>query len=136
MTDAYTKSLPELVNDLETEFKEFAATRVAMLRSEMSDKLSSLKAALPALVTGLVLLWTCWLLFTALLVTAIATAFASPWGWVYAFLIVAGGYLLLGLMLAVGAWSKLKETKLIPARTLRVLKQDELWLETEARIQI
>lgn len=136
MNSAHTKSLPEVVNELKVELKEFIATRLAMLRSEMSDKLSSFKAAVPALLLGLVLLWTCWLLFTATLVTAIATAFASPWGWVFAFLIVAGAYLLLGLMLAVGAWSKLKETKLAPQRTLRVLKQDEVWLQTEARTQI
>jgi Putative Actinobacterial Holin-X, holin superfamily III len=136
MTNAYTKPLPEIAHDLKEELKEFVATRLAMLRSEMSEKLSSCKAAMPAMVLGLVLLWTSWLLFTALLVTAIATAFSSPWGWVFAFLIVTGAYLLLGLMLAVGAWSKLKQTKLVPERTLRVLKQDEVWLQTEAKTQI
>ena len=136
MNNGFTKSVPEVVNDLKGELKDFVATRLAMLRSEMSEKLSSFKAALPALIVGLVLLWTCWLLFTGLLVTAIATAFSSPWGWVYAFLIVAGAYLLLGLMLALGAWSKLKRTNLVPARTIRVLKQDEVWLQTEAKTQI
>jgi hypothetical protein len=136
MTNAYTKPLPEVANDLKEELKEFVATRFAMLRSEMSEKLASYKAAMPAMILGLVLLWTCWLLFTALLVTALATAFSSPWGWVFAFLIVAGAYLLLGLILAVGAWSKLKRTKLAPERTWRVLKQDEVWLQTEARTQI
>ncbi len=136
MTDAYTKSLPEIVNELKVELKDFVATRVAILRSEMRDKLSSLKEAVPALIIGLVLLWTAWLLFTGFLVTAIAFAFSTPWGWVWAFLIVAAGYLLLGGLLASGGVSKLKQTKLVPERTLRVLKQDEVWLQTEAKTQI
>lgn len=135
MTNGYTKSLPEIVNELKFELKDFVATRAAMLRSEMREKWSSLKMSLPALLVGIVLLSTAWLLFTALLVTAIAKAFASPWAWVYAFLIVGGGYLLLGLMIMMGVVSKLKQTKLLPERTLRVLRQDEVWLETEAKIQ-
>jgi MFS family permease len=136
MSNGYTKSLPEVVNDLKSELKDFVATRVAMLRSEMSEKVSSLKEAVPALIVGLALLWIGGLLFTGFLVTAIATAFSSPWGWVWAFLILAAAYLLLGGMLSMGGVAKLKKTKLVPERTLRVLKQDEVWLQTEAKTQI
>ncbi len=136
MNNGYTKSLPEVINDLKVELKDFVATRLAMLRSEMSEKMSAFKAAVPSLILGLTLLLTAWLLFTGFLVTVIALAFASPWGWVWAFLIVAAAYALLGGMLAVGGLSKLKQTKLVPERTLRVLKQDEVWLQTEARTQI
>ncbi len=136
MTNEYTKSLPEVVNDLKVEVKDFVATRVAMLRSEMSGKLSSLKEAVPALIAGLVLLGMGGLLFTGFVVTAIALAFGTAWGWAWAFLIVAAAYLLIGGMLAVGGLAKLKSTKLIPERTIRVLKQDEVWLQTEAKTQI
>jgi Putative Actinobacterial Holin-X, holin superfamily III len=102
----------------------------------MSEKLSAYKTAVPSLVLGLTLLLTAWLLFNGFLVTAIAFAFATPWGWVWAFLIVAAAYALLGGMLAAGSLSKLKRTKFVPERTLRVLKQDEVWLQTEARTQI
>lgn len=136
MTNGYTKSLPEIINDLKVELKDFVATRLAMLHSEMSEKLSSFKAAVPSLILGLTLLLTAWLLFNGFLVTAIAFAFATPWGWVWAFLIVAAAYALLGGMLAVGGLSKLKQTKLMPERTLHVLRQDEVWFETEARTQI
>ena len=136
MSNGYTKSLPEVVNDLKSELKDFVATRLAMLRSEMSEKLSSFKEAVPALIVGLALLWIGGLLFTGFLVTAIATAFSSPWGLVWAFLIVAAAYLLLGGMLAAGGVAKLKKTRLVPERTVRVLKQDEVWLQTEAKTQI
>jgi len=136
MTNGYTKSLPEVVNDLKAEFKDFVATRLAMLRSEMSAKLSALKEAVPALIAGFALLWIGGLLFTGFLVTVIAMAFSTAWGWAWAFLIVAAAYLLLGGMLAAAGLGKLKKTKLVPERTLRVLKQDEVWLQTEARTQI
>ena len=136
MANGYTKSLPEVVNDLKAELKEFVATRLSMLRSEMRDKLSSFKETIPSLIVGLCLLWIAGLLFTGFLVTAIALAFATPWGWAWAFLIVAGCYGLLGGMIGIGAWSKLKKTNLVPERTVRVLKQDEVWLQSEARTQI
>lgn len=136
MTNGYTKSLPEVVNDLKAELKDFVATRLAMLRTEMSEKLTAIKEAVPAMILGLVLLLTAWVLFTGFLVTAIANAFATPWGWAWAFLIVMAAYLLLGGMLAVGGLKKLKQAKLVPERTLRVLKQDEVWLQSEARTQV
>lgn len=134
MTDGYPRPLAALVNDLKDELKDSAATRLAMLRSEMNEKLSSLKSAVPALVVGLFFLLTAWLVFTGFLVTAIALAFSTPWGWAWAFLIVAGAYLLLGGVLASTGRSKLKRLNLVPERTLRVLKQDEIWLESEAGI--
>lgn len=136
MTNGYAKSLPEIVNELKVELKDFVGTRLAMLRSEMQEKWSSVKLSLPALLGGIVLLMTAWLLLTAVIVTAIANTFANPWAWVFAFLIVGGAYLLVGGMMVMGAVSKLKQTKLLPERTLRVLKQDEVWLQTEAKQQI
>lgn len=136
MTNGYTKSLPEVVNDLKAELKEFVATRLAMLRSEMSEKISAYKEAVPAMVGGAVLLMAGGLLLTGFIVTAIALAFATPWGWAWAFLIVAAAYMLLGGMLVAAGMAKLKRTKLMPERTVRVLKQDEVWLQSEARTQV
>ena len=136
MTNGYTKSLPEVVNDLKAELKEFVATRLAMLRSEMSQKISAYKEAVPAMVGGAVLLMAGGLLLTGFIVTAIALAFATPWGWAWAFLIVAAAYMLLGGMLVAAGMAKLKRTKLMPERTVRVLKQDEVWLQSEARTQV
>lgn len=136
MTNGYTKSLPEVVNDLKLELKDFVATRLAMLRSEMSEKLTGLKEAVPAMVAGIVLLMAGGMLFTGFVVTAIALAFGTAWGWAWAFLIVAAAYMLLGGMLVAAGRAKLARTKLMPERTVRVLKQDEVWLQTEARTQI
>lgn len=136
MSNGYTKSLPEVINDLKQEVKEFVGTRVAILRSELNEKWSSIKSSIPALATGLLVLLTAWLLLTGMLVTAIATAFSSPWGYTFAFLIVGVGYLLLGGMMAAMGWRQITKTGLMPERTLRVLKQDEVWLQTEAKTQL
>ncbi len=136
MANGYTKSLPEVVNDLKAELKDFVATRLSILRVEMREKLSAMKAAVPALIGGAVLLLMSWILFTGFLVTVIALAFGTPWGWVWAFLIVTAAYAFLGGMLAAGGWAKLKQAKLVPERTIRVLRQDEVWLQSEARTQI
>jgi hypothetical protein len=136
MTNGYSKSLPEVVNDLKVELKDFVATRLSIFRTEMGEKLSSLKRGIPALLGGAVLLMMAGLLFTGFLVTVIALAFATAWGWVWAFLIVAGAYALLGGMLAAAGWAKLKQGRLVPERTVRVLKQDEVWLQAEVRTQI
>lgn len=136
MANGYTKSLPEVVNDLRAELKDFVATRLSIFRVEMREKLSSLKAAMPALIVGAVLLLMAWMLFTGFLLTAIALAFGTPWGWAWAFLIVAACYAFLGGMLAAAGRAKLRKANLVPERTIRVLKQDEVWLQSEARIQI
>lgn len=136
MTNGYTKSLPEVVNDLKVEFKDFVGTRVAMLRSEMTEKWSGVKKSIPALAVGGVLLLTAWLLLSWALVAVIAAAISGPWGYAIAFLIVGGGYLLLGGMIAMMAWRQITQTGLKPERTIRVLKQDEVWLQTEAKTQL
>jgi len=136
MSNGYTKTIPEIVSDLKTELKDFIATRVAMLRSEMGEKWSRVKVALPSLMLGLAVLWTAWLLFTGVLVTLIGNAFDSPLRYVYSLLIVFGAYLLPGGMLASSALRRLRQTSLKPERTLRTLKQDEVWLQTEAKTQV
>jgi hypothetical protein len=39
-------------------------------------------------------------------------------------------------MMATMGWRQMTQTGLKPERTLRVLKQDEVWLQTEAKSQL
>jgi amino acid transporter len=125
-----------VAGDLKSEIKEFVSTRVAMLRAEMGEKLSSAKKSLPAMLLGGVLLGTAWLLLTGVLVTAIATAFSGPWAYTISLLIVGIAYLLLGGMVAMMGWRQITQTGFKPERTIGVLKQDEVWLATEAKTQL
>ena len=53
--------------------------------------------------------------------------------WVWAGLIVATLYLIAGLAVGWFAYSELSSAGVAPTRTLEVLKQDQVWMETEAR---
>lgn len=133
-----TKTLAEIVADIKEELKEFVATRIAMLRSEMGRNLGAIKMAAPVLVVGIVLLWTAWLAFSAFLVSVLASAFSGygKWAWVISFLIVAFTYAIAGGLVTFTAVQRLREKGLKPDRTIRVLQQDKLWLQTEAKTQL
>jgi len=137
MPNGSTKSIPEVVEELKEELQEFITTRFAMLRAEFDEKLTSFKMAAPVLAIGLVLLGSAWLVLTGFLVCIIAQAFApSPWNFTVAFLVIGVLYAIVGGAAAYLAWQQLKEKGVKPERTIRVLKQDGVWLQTEAKTQL
>ncbi len=137
MNSGYTKSVAEVLADLKTELLEFFSTRIAMLHSEMEENFQSLKLAAPALIVGLVLLGTAWLLFTGFLVAIIGIAFEpSPWAYVFSMLILAAAYLILGGAMAARAWKRIAEKGITPRRTIYVLQQDKIWIQAETRAHL
>ena len=144
MTNGHAKTVPEAIaelklelNQLKQELNEFISTRVAMLRSEAGEKLRSIKMAAPTMVIGFVLLLTAWLLFSAFLVTIIAQVFMpSPWAYTISFVLVAALYTIVGGAAAYLGWKQLRDTGIKPERTIRVLEQDRIWLQTEAKSQL
>ena len=95
--DINGRSLAGVVAELKEEFKEFVATRLSMLQSELRDKIGTWKAALPAMVIGAVMLATCWLLLTGAIVAAIAVAFGpNPFAPAIALAIVGAVYAIAG----------------------------------------
>lgn len=126
-----------MVADLKEEFKEFVSTRVAMARSEMSEKVAAYKRALPMMVIGGVLLLTAWLLLTAAIVSAIYVAFAgNPWAAFLAFVITCVAYAVFGGLAVLFGIRSLSEAGVAPKRTLKVLKDDQIWISNEARAQL
>ncbi len=140
MTNGYTnngRSVAEVMHEFREDLKDFVTTRIQMLRNEVSEKVGAWKVGLPAMVIGLVLLATAFLLFTAGLVNAIALAFAGqPWGFALSFFIVFALYGLAGGLLVMYGWRTAKAGGITPEKTIRVLKQDQVWLKTEARTQL
>jgi Putative Actinobacterial Holin-X, holin superfamily III len=131
------RTLAGVVAELKDELKDFVQTRVAMLQSEMRDKLSSLKTAAPMIVIGLVLLGTAWLLITGAIVAAIYVAFeGNPFAAAIALVIVGVLYALAGGAAVAFAWREIRQGGLAPRRTIRVLKDDQLWIRNEARVQL
>ena len=131
------RTLAGVVAELKDEMKEFFSTRLAMLRSELKDKVSAWKTALPMIVIGLVLLATCWLLLTGALVAAIAVAFeGNPFAPAIALAVVGAFYAITGGVAVVFAWRDLSEHGVVPERTMRVLKDDQLWIRNQAKVQL
>lgn len=131
------RSFAAVVNDLKVEMKEFVSTRVAMLRSEMREKTESWRRAAPMLVAGIVLLGTAWLLLTGAIVAAIYVAFqGNPWAAFLALIITCFGYAVFGGICALGAIKMIQDTGVAPKRTMRVLKDDQIWISNEARAQL
>jgi hypothetical protein len=128
------RSLAGVINELKAEGKEFLQTRIAMLRSETRDMMSAWKAAVPMIAVGVLLLLTAWILLTWAVVSIIAYAFGTgPVAWCIAFVIVGAAYAIIGGFCAAFAISQLKKKQIVPRRTLRILKEDQLWLQSEAR---
>jgi hypothetical protein len=131
------RSLAGVVSELKDELKEFVATRVDMLKSEMKDKVSSLKMAAILIAAGVFLGLTAWFVLTAALISIIAAAFLpSAYSYFLACVIVGVAYLLVGGIFATFALRELKQRGMMPERTIRVLKQDQLWIQSEARQQV
>lgn len=128
------KPLVQVLSEFKDELKEFAATRIEMLRTEMREKIAAASTAFGAIAAGAVLGLLAILFLGVAFVALLAMAFGGGAGaWAGAFAIVAVLFLLAGgLTLAFGI-RQMKERGLKPERTLRTLKQDQIWLQNETR---
>ena len=129
------RPLAEVVAELKEELIDFLQTRVQMLMSELRESAKNSKS--PAIFGGiaLLLLGTAWLLLNLALVGLVAVAFwGSAYAWFFSFLIVGLFWAILGGILGLAAQRQLR--RLAPRRTIKVLKEDKIWLQQEARSQI
>jgi hypothetical protein len=128
------KSIAAILAETKEELKQFVTTRVDIFKAEMDEKISRLKAVVPlALVAGLFLL-SGWMVLTFALIALLHALFVpSVFAWLWASLIVTVVYLLVGGVTGYLAYAEIKETSLTPTRTLKVLQQDQVWMQNEAR---
>lgn len=124
------RSLGAIVTELKAEVTDFLRTRQQMLMAEINQKLSAWKTGIPLLVVALLFAWVAFLVLTAALVAAVALAVGS-WGWALA--IVGVGYLIIAGVLGWIGYAEISANPLKPERTLRVLKEDQVWIQSEAR---
>jgi len=128
------RSVAEVLNDFKNEIHRAALTRGQLFLEEMKQKMEAIKASIPMIAVGGIFLVTAWFLFTGALVTVIATALAgNPWAYPIAFACVMALYGLVGGILAMVGVNALRKNNLTPEKTIRVLKDDGILLETEAR---
>ncbi len=128
------KSIGIILAETKAELKEFFDTRLQILRSELKAKINSLKQSLPLLLVAAVLLLAGWITLTFALVALIRAWFLpSPYSWMWAGLIVGCIYSVVGIAAGWLGYSEIKTVGVAPKRTLEVLKQDQAWIQNEAR---
>jgi Putative Actinobacterial Holin-X, holin superfamily III len=131
------RSVAGVLSEIKDELKEFLQTRMNMLKSEMKDKISTVKTAVPMIAAGLLFGLTAWFVLTAALISIVADAFyPNRFAYFFSFVIVGVAYALIGGISAAFAIRELRQSGLKPERTIRVLKEDQVWLQTEARNQV
>jgi putative superfamily III holin-X len=128
------KSIGTVISETKEELKDFIQTRIAILKAEIADKVRTWKYSIPLLLAAAALLLAAWITLTFTLVSLLAAVFMpSPYAWVYGSLIIGVAYLLGGVALGWFAYSELMATGIAPNRTIEVLKQDQVWIQNEAR---
>jgi uncharacterized membrane protein YqjE len=131
------RTVADILAETRDELKQFIETRVMLFRTELREKASLIKHAAPLVGAAAVFLGTAYLLFTLALVgLAWALLPASDFRWCFAFLAVAVLWSILGLIAASVAKRHLALKKLVPERTIGVLKGDRVWIQSEVKNQI
>lgn len=127
------KPLGAVLHEIKDDLKAFLETRYAMLAGELREKLGVWKTAVPMLAIAGVLGGTAFLCLTFAIVAALRPLFDGDYAWAIAALLVAAVYLVVGGTVAWLAYRELQSTGVAPRRTMEVLKQDQVWIQNEAR---
>jgi uncharacterized membrane protein YqjE len=132
MPDGNGKTLAGVLNEVKDGLKGFLDTRLQMLRNELRHKASVWRIVLPLFLVAALIGFIGIVLLTLALVAAIANAIG--WGW--ALLAVGGFYCIAAGGMAFLGYNEIKAEGMAPERTIRVLKQDKIWLQNEARTHL
>lgn len=131
------KPISQVVEELKTEAKDFFNTRLQMLTQEMKSKMNVWKFAIPMFVVAGVTAWVAFLVLTFALVSFLAGIFQpSNYAWCFGGLIVGAFYCFVAAGIFFLAQKEMAQAGLTPTRTLRVLKEDQIWMQNEARSQV
>jgi len=131
------RSIAAILAEIRDELIEFVATRVALFKTELEEKIGSLMRAAPVAVMALLFLATAYVLFTLAAVgVVLALLPANPWRWCLAFLAVAILWSIVGALAGYEAMKRMALKELVPRRTLNVLKGDGVWIRSEVKNQI
>ncbi len=128
------KSIAAILAETKDELKQFVITRVSILKAEMDEKITRLKAVIPLVMVAALFAVSGWMVFTFALISLLHGLFLpSAYAWLWASLIVTVLYLAVAGVAGWFAYAEIKATNLKPTRTLKVLQQDQVWIQNEAR---
>lgn len=128
------KSIAAVIAETKEELKRFVQTRAQLLQAETKEKLQAWKRSIILLAMAAVFLLTAWITLVFAVVALLRSWIISgSYEWFWGALIV-GGILLVGGLVAGNAGRKgMKAAGMAPTRTLRILKQDQEWIQRQSR---
>lgn len=130
--EANGRSLADIIMEIKDELKSFFETRLQLFVSEMRETARNSASGAIYGAIALALGWAGFLMLTLAIVALITVAFqGNPFAWFFGFLIVALVWFSVAAMLAFAAVRQFKN--LAPKETIKVLKQDKVWLQNEVR---
>jgi hypothetical protein len=130
------RSIGQVVAELKSDARDFVSTRLQMLSQEMKEKVGIWKIAIPMLAVAALFGVVMFLALTFAFIAFFAGVFyGSAYSWCYGALIVTAGYFLIAIGMFYLGRRELTQAGLAPKRTLRVLKEDQIWIQHEARSQ-
>jgi uncharacterized RDD family membrane protein YckC len=131
------RSIGQVVSELKNDARDFVSTRLQMLMQEMNDKVKVWKVAIPMLVVAGLLAGIALFVLTFAIVAFLAAVFQpNPYAWCYGAVIVTAFYIIAAFGLFYLGKRELTQTGIAPTRTMRVLKQDQIWIQNEARSKV
>jgi len=131
------RSFASILGETRDDIKQFFATRISLLGAELGEKLKVIGRTAPLAVLALVLLGTGYLMFTLSVVGLVRALLpATRFGWCLAFLAVAVLWTIAGGIAAWMAKRRFALKELMPNRTIGVLKEDGVWIQSEVKNQI
>jgi len=131
------RSIGQVVSELKNDARDFVSTRLQMLTQEMNDKVKVWKVAIPMLLVAGLLAGIALFVLTFAIVAFLAAVFQpSPYAWCYGALIVTAFHIIAAFGLFYLGKRELTQTGIAPTRTMRVLKQDQIWIQNEARSKV
>jgi hypothetical protein len=130
----HEKPIGVVLTEIKNELTEFLETRFQLLRSEIHEIFRTWKYCVPLFLIAGVLLLASWIVITFAIVALVrGWLVPSPFAWTWAGLIVGAIYIVIAGVMGWFAYGEMREVGIMPKRTLKVLKQDQNWVESEAR---
>jgi len=126
----YGRSFPQLFTDVVNQVTGLFRTEMQLARTEMSEKVGQAVGAMVMVMVGAVLIIPALVVLLQALVAALVdSGIAPPW----AALMVGGGALIIGLVLALVGINRLKAENLAPSRTVEQLQRDSAVAKEQLR---
>jgi hypothetical protein len=131
---AAERSLASELAGIKDELKTFFQTRAQILQAEAREKVRTWKSSLVLLALAAVFLLTGWFTFVFAVVALLHTWIVSgSYAWFWGGLIVSIVLLVTGAVCGQAGYKGIKASGMKPTRTLRILKQDQEWIQKQAR---